>query len=305
MKDNTYVKIKTEKIRLCREDKIYYTSCYIIVALLTLLVFYPILYILAASFSDGNAVVSGKVWLWPVDVSLQGYKVMLGYKSVWIGYRNTIFYTMVGTVINIAMTMICAYPLTRKNLRGRKIIMFIFTFTMFFGGGMIPSYLLVKNLKMLDTVWALLLPGAMSVYNMIVARTFMQSNIPDELLEAAKIDGCSDSKFFFGVVLPLSKTIIAVLAMWYAVGHWNSYFSAFLYLKDKNLYPLQIYLREILVQNQFKADQYDPDLAVETIATQAVLKYCLIVISTAPLMMVYPFFQKYFVKGVMLGSIKG
>ena len=283
------------KMRLCRQDRIYYTISYILIGLLTLLVLYPIIYVVSSSFSSGKAVASGKVWLLPVEPSLLGYKAVLKYRNVWLGYRNTIFYTVVGTLINIAMTMACAYPLARKGLRGRKFFTFLFTFTMIFSGGMIPGYILVKNLHMINTVWAMLIPGAMSVYNMIVARTFIQNTIPDELLEAAKMDGCSDARFFFQIVVPLSKAVIAVLALWYAVGHWNAYFNAFLYLSNKQLYPLQIFLKDILVQNQFSADMLDPEVAQAMQNMQDLLKYSMIVIATVPVFCFYPFAQKYFV----------
>lgn len=294
------------KIKLCMQDRIFYIICYTMIILLTLLVLYPIIYIVSASFSSGSAVAQGKVWLYPVEFSLEGYKAVLKYKSVWIGYRNTIFYVIAGTLINVVITMFCAYPLARKKLRGRSFLSFLFTFTMLFSGGMIPNYILIKNLHMTNTIWAMLIPGAMSVYNMIVARTFIQNNIPDELLEASKIDGCDDIRFFFQMVLPLSKAILAVLALWYAVGHWNSYFNAFLYLTDKNLYPLQIFLRDILVQEDISADMItDIEAASDLQYLKLLLKYSTIVVSTAPLFTFYPFVQKHFVKGVMIGSVKG
>jgi multiple sugar transport system permease protein/putative aldouronate transport system permease protein len=204
------------------------------------------------------------------------------------------------------MTLICAYPLARRGLPHRGVITFFITFTMLFNGGMIPSYILLRDLRMLNTVWALLIPGTISVYSMIIARTFIANSIPDELLEATQIDGCSDFKYFFLFVLPLSKAVIAVLAMQYAVGHWNAYFNAFIYLTKQELYPLQIFLREILVMNQIAAsDIVDPEAAVAMQGMADLLKYSLIVISTAPILCIYPFFQKYFVKGVMIGSIKG
>lgn len=294
------------KVKLGRNDKIFFIICYTIIILLTILVLYPIIYIISASFSDAAALARGEVWLWPVDFSLDGYRAVFNYDKVWIGYRNTIFYVVVGTVINVAMTLICAYPLSRKGLPGRSFFAYLFSFTMLFGGGMIPNYLLVKSLGMVDTVWAMLIPGAMSVYNMIVCRTFIQSNIPDELLESSKIDGCNDFMFFFKMVLPLSKAIIAVLTLWYAVGHWNAYFGAFLYLYDENLYPLQIFLRDILISSDFSADLLmDAEELASMQSLKLLLKYSLIVVSTAPLFTIYPFLQKYFVKGVMIGSVKG
>ena len=295
---------KNEKSGILRSDRRFYSVCYLLIGVLTIIVLYPIVYVMATSFSSPAAVARGEVWLWPVDLSLEGYKAVLQYKDVWIGYRNTIFYTLVGTLMNISLTLACAYPLSRKQLHGRVPIMFLFTFTMLFGGGMIPNYILIKNLKIMNTIWAMLLPGCMSVYNMIVARTFIQQNIPNELLEASKMDGCSDARFFFQVVLPLSKAIIAVLALWYAVGHWNAYFNAFLYLSDKELFPLQLFLKSVLVQNEF-ATMIDPELAEQMTEMRNLIKYALIVVSTAPLFAFYPFVQKYFVKGVMIGSVKG
>ena len=285
-------------------DRLFYTISYLLVGLLTILVLYPIVYVVSASFSSPEAVTRGQVWLLPVDFSLKGYTAVLKYKDVWIGYRNTIFYTVVGTLLNIGMTMACAYPLSRKRLHGKGPIMFLFTFTMLFSGGMIPNYILMRNLKIMNTVWVMLLPGCMSVYNMIVARTYIQSNIPDELLEASRMDGCGDTRFFFQIVLPLSKAVVAVLMLWYAVGHWNSYFNAFLYLSDKELFPLQLFLKNVLVQNDF-ATMIDPELAEQMTEMRNLIKYALIVVSTAPLFAFYPFVQKYFVKGVMIGSVKG
>lgn len=292
------------KIKTSGNDRVFYFFCYLIVGFLTLLVLYPMVYVISASFSSPSAIARGEVWLWPVDISLDGYKSVFQYPHIWIGYRNTIFYTVFGTLINVAMTMLCAYPLTRKGLHGKTFFTFLFTFTMLFGGGMIPSYILIRKLGIMNTIWSMLLPGSMSVYNMIVARTYIQSNIPSELLEASKMDGCNDILFFFRIVLPLSKAVIAVLSLWYAVGHWNSYFNAFLYLSDKNLYPLQIFLKDILVQGEFSG-LIDPDMAEQLQNLRNLIKYALIVLSTAPLFAFYPIVQKYFVKGVMIGSVKG
>jgi len=199
----------------------------------------------------------------------------------------------------------CAYPLSRKDLDGRGFFTFLFSFTMIFSGGMIPSYILMRNLGLLNTIWAMTIPGAISVTNMIVVRTFFQTSIPSELLEASKLDGCSDLQYLFRVVLPLSQAVIAVITLFYAVGHWNAYFNAFLYLSRQSLFPLQLFLREILVQNQFSSDMMDPDAAESMIGLYEVLKYAIIVMSTAPLMCFYPFAQKHFVRGVMIGSLKG
>lgn len=297
---------KKRKIQRCKSDKIYYTVSGVILALLLVAVAYPLIYVLSASFSSGNAVSSGRVVLWPVEFSLEGYKAVFGKSDIWSAYGNTILYTVVGTFINVAMVMSAAYPLSRADLKGRNVIMVVFTFTMFFSGGMIPFYILLTNMKMIDTFAVMVIPGALSVYNLIIARTFIQSNIPKELFEAASIDGCSDSQYFFKIILPLSKAILAVLTLFSAVGHWNSYFNAMMYLNTRSRMPLQIILREILIMNQIDYSTVtNPERLMELANMGDVLKYALIVVSTAPILCVYPFIQKYFIKGVMIGSIKG
>lgn len=287
-------------------DKIFYAVIAVVITILTVLVLYPILYIISASFSSSAAVMEGRVWVWPVDFSLEAYKAVFKYSDIWLGYKNTIIYTVFGTIVNVAMAMICAYPMARRDLWGKDALSFFFAFTMLFGGGMIPNYILIKNLGLLNNPMAMIIPGAMSVYNMIVARNFIQNNIPGELLESAKIDGCSDFQFFFKIVLPLSKAIIAVLTLWHAVGHWNSYFSAFLYFTEKELYPLQIFLREILVQSAVSTEAVsDVADALQMQNLKQLLKYAVIVVSTVPLFSFYPFVQKHFVKGVTIGSVKG
>ena len=296
---------KHHPIRDTLGDKLFYAGCYLITALFMLAVLYPLVYILSASFSSAEAITSGRMWLYPVDFSLVGYKYILKYDAIWLGYRNTLLYTFAGTLINVAMTMTCAYGLSRRGMRGRRFFTMLFTFTMIFSGGMIPNYLLMKNLKLLNTVWCMLLPGAISAYNLIVAKTFIENSIPGDLLEAARIDGCSDVRFFFSIVLPLSKAILAVLLLMYAAAHWNAYFNAFLYLTDKKLYPFQIFLRQILVQSNMSADMLDPEAMAQMQTLQQILKYAVIVVSTAPMLCLYPFLQKYFRQGVMIGSIKG
>ena len=296
---------KHHPIRDTLGDKLFYAACYLITALFMLAVLYPLVYILSASFSSADAITSGRMWLFPVDFSLVGYRYILKYDAIWLGYRNTLFYTFAGTLINVAMTITCAYGLSRRGMRGRRFFTMLFTFTMIFSGGMIPNYLLMKNLKILNTVWCMLLPGAISAYNLIVAKTFIENSIPGDLLEAARIDGCSDVRFFFSIVLPLSKAILAVLLLMYAAAHWNAYFNAFLYLTDKRLYPLQIFLRQILVQSNMSADMLDPEAMAQMQMLQQILKYAVIVVSTAPMLCLYPFVQKYFRQGVMIGSIKG
>lgn len=297
--------MKQNRIQESMGDRVFYIINGTILVILTLTVLYPIVLVLSNSFSSPNAVASGRVFLWPVELSVEGYKRVLENPNVYKGYFNSAFYTIVGTIINLIMTMICAYPLARKDLPYGGFFSLLFAICMLFGGGMIPSYILVNQLGLMNTRWALLLPGALSIYNMIIARTSIQS-IPGELLEAAYIDGCSDARYFVQVVVPLSKATIAVLALYYAVGHWNSYFSAFLYLSDRNKYPLQIVLREILIMGQIAAEDIsDPDSAAEIQGLAELLKYALIVVSSLPMMIIYPFAQKYFLKGVMIGSIKG
>jgi len=295
-----------KKVKLPNDDKIYYTIAYSSVILLTFLVVLPLINIFASSFSSPAAVNAGKVVLWPVDWSIAGYIRIFSNQRVWIGYRNTILYTVAGTLINVSITLFCAYALARKGLPHKGFFSFLFVFTMLFSGGLIPTYMLVRDLRMLNTIWAMMLPGAMGVYQMIVTRTFIQSNIPAELLEMAKIDGCNDFNFFVRFVLPLSKPVIAVISMQYAVGHWNAYFDAFIYLTNRDLFPLQSYLREILIMNQMLAIDYvDPETAVAMQGLADLLKYSLIVVATVPILCVYPFIQKYFVHGIMIGSLKG
>ena len=231
---------------------------------------------------------------------------MFNTSTVWTGFINSLFYTVVGTTINLVMTLTAAYCLSRRDLPGRNGIMLLFTFTMFFSGGMIPSYMMVQSLGILNTRWALLLPGAIGVYNLIVARTFIINSIPLELLEASQMDGCSDVMYYLKVVIPLSKAIIAVLVLFYGVGHWNAYFNAMIYLHDKSLYPLTLFLREILMASQIDPSTVqDPELQARLAEMAGAIKYSLIVVSMVPVLIIYPFVQKYFVKGVMIGSVKG
>lgn len=294
------------KIKNTVDDKIFYAIVFTISTLFLITVIYPLVFILSSSFSSGAAVQSGQVMLWPVGFTLKGYQEVFNYGEVFTGFRNTLFYTFFGTLFSLTVTFAAAYPLSRKDFVGRGFFSFLFAFTMLFSGGMIPTYLLVKDLHLINSVWVMIVPGALSVYNMIVTRTFIQTNIPNELFEASQIDGCSDSRYFFSIVLPLSKSIIAVMALFYAVGYWNSFFNALLYINDRKLYPLQLILREILVNNQFDASTaLDPELMQAKQGLGELLKYSLIVVTTVPILFVYPFVQKYFVKGIMIGSVKG
>ena len=287
-------------------DRAFNITNYVILFLFLLAVAYPIIYVVSASFSSPRAVTSGDVWLWPVDATLEGYDAVFKSDRIWIGFRNSLFYAIAGTLVNVVMTILAAYPLSRKDFPGRNIIMFFFVFTMLFGGGLIPTYLVVRDTHLLNTPFAMIVPGALSVYNMIITRTFFQQTIPDELLEAARIDGVTDFRFVRDVVLPLSGPIIAVNALFYAVAHWNAFFNALIYLTDPDLFPLQLVLRDILVQDNIDpASMQNVTEALRRQELARVLKYALIVVATAPVLIIYPFVQKHFVKGVLIGSLKG
>ncbi|MCI9665373.1 MAG: carbohydrate ABC transporter permease [Lachnospiraceae bacterium] len=289
------------------QDTIVYFINYILLTVLLVVVLYPLIYIISCSFSSGDALMSGRVKLFPVDLTLQSYKAVFKYQSIWTGYRNSIIYAIVGTLISMVLTLFAAYPLSRDDFRGKKIFTVIILFTMMFSGGLIPTYLLVKNLDLMDTIWAVVLPGAVNAYNIIVARTFFANTIPKELQEAAEMDGCTDFRFFVRIVIPLSTPIIAVLSLWVVVGLWNSYFGPMIYLNSQEKYPLQLVLRRILLLSQVNLNQsnIDPETIRKNQYLGEMLKYGTIIISTLPLMIVYPFVQKYFVKGVMIGSVKG
>ncbi|WP_413467459.1 carbohydrate ABC transporter permease [Metabacillus niabensis] len=292
--------------RRSKEDKIFDLINIFLVAIMVLLVVYPLYFIVIASISNPNMIYEGKVWLLPKDITFEGYQRIFSDSKIWLGYKNSIIYTFVGTLVNVSCTLMAAYALSRRDLYGRNLIMFLFLFTMFFSGGLIPTYLVVKNLGLLNTMWALILPKAVAVWNVIVARTFFQTSIPNELLEAAKIDGCSDAKFFWKIVLPLSKPIVAVMVLFYAVGHWNSYFDALIYLNNEDLYPLQLILRNILIQNEASTQMMsDIDSLAAKQRVSELIKYGVIIVASIPLLVLYPFVQKYFVKGVMIGGIKG
>lgn len=287
------------------EDRILYIVVNLILGLFTLIVLLPLIHIVAASFSSGTAVSTGRVLLWPVDFSLVGYETVFGHRLILSAYRNTIFYTVAGTLINLVLTLTCAYPLSRRDMPMKRGFMLIFLITMFFSGGLIPTYMLMAQIKFVNTIWAMLIPGAVSVYNMILVRTYFSNSIPNELLEAAQIDGCSDARYFFSIMLPLSKPIIAVVTLYYAVAHWNAYFNGMMYLNDQDLYPLQLVLRQILIASQIDLQDLDVESMIARQGLADLLKYSLIVVSTAPIMCVYPFVQRYFIKGVMIGSVKG
>jgi putative aldouronate transport system permease protein len=292
------------KIRESAGDRILVIAIYIILSLVLIVVLYPLIYIVSSSISSPAAVVSGKVWLWPVDLSFKGFQTILKTPLIMTGYGNSLFYMSAGTLISVTMTVMLAYPLSRNTFFGRKGILMLVMFTMLFGGGLIPTYLVVKELGMIDSRWALLIPNAIWVWQVIIARSFFQTAIPSELVEASEIDGCSDWRFLASVVIPLSKPILAVLVLMYAVGQWNAYFDALIYLKSDKLYPLQLVLRSIIIQNN-SAGAMDISVQVQRAQLAELLKYALIVVATLPVLIIYPFVQRYFVQGMLVGSVKG
>lgn len=301
------MKGKKNRIRQSVADNVFDVINHLLLVVVLVLILYPLIYVVSCSFSDSEAVVAGRVWLLPVEPTLMGYTAVFQNSQIVSGYLNSLFYVVVGTSLNLVMTFMAAYPLARKNvICGKSVIMFFLTFTMMFKGGMIPGYLLMNKLKLVNTRWAMIVPGALAVWNVIITRTFLSSNIPEEIYEAAELDGSSDMSTFFRIVLPLSGTIIAVNALFYAVGHWNSYFNAMLYLRNAKMFPLQIVLRNILIKNQLEAGMLsDVRELAQKEAIRTLLKYSLIVVASVPVMMIYPFVQKFFVKGVMIGSVKG
>jgi len=298
-----------EKVSHIREpwsDRVSMVVIYIILSIILLCVAYPLIYIISSSFSSSAAVTSGKVWLFPVEPTWYGYQAVFQYPQIWTGYLNSVIYTVLGSIISVALTIMMAYPLSRKTFMSRKVIMWALLFAMLFSGGLIPYYLVIKSLHLLDTRWAMILPGALNIFSIIVAKTFFQSSIPNDLYEAAQLDGCNDTRFLTLIVLPLSKPVIAVLLLWAAVSNWNSYFNALIFLNSENLYPLQLVLREILVLNNVSTNSItlSPEQLKQFEDMKTLLKYSVIVIASIPVLILYPFIQKYFVKGVMVGSIK-
>ncbi|HET6484783.1 MAG TPA: carbohydrate ABC transporter permease [Spirochaetia bacterium] len=292
-------------MRRARADVIFDTANVFIVSLFFLLILYPLYFILIASISNPDYVNSGAITFLPRGLTLEGYARTFREASVWRGYRNTILYTALGTTINVSLTITAGYALSRRELVGRSLIMRLIVFTMLFSGGLIPTYLIVKGLGMTNTIWAMVIPNAVSAWNLIIARTYLQASIPPELLEAALVDGCSYGRFFWEVVVPLSGAIIAVLALFYSVAHWNSFFNGLIYLQDYARYPLQLILRDILLGYQASGAADDAKTLQEMQRIADLMKYALILVASLPVMVLYPFLQRYFVKGVMIGAIKG
>lgn len=299
---------KNTAIRLSKGDRIMDTTINVVMALLFLIVLYPLVYVVSSSFSSGEAVFSGKVILWPVDFSTFGYEIVLKFPKVWIGYKNTIINTVLGTCMNVFTTTLVAYPLSRREFQGKGFYMFIFMFTMWFGGGLVPSYILMSDLGLVNNRLAVLLTGLVSVSNMVVMRSFFRSSIPGDLHDAARVDGISDIGYLVKIVLPLSKAIFSVITLYYAVAHWNAYFSAMIYLREPSMVTLQQVLKDLLAQANPSLDDIQGLTAeeVENMQYSAdLMKYSLIVVSSAPILCAYPFVQKYFERGVMIGSVKG
>ncbi len=286
-------------------DRILTGSVWILLLIIMVVILVPLMFVLASSFSDPSAVSSGKVLLWPVDFSLVGYQAIFQSPSILRGFINSVEYTLVGTIISVTLTLFAAYPLSRVDLQIRGPVMFLFTVTMFFSGGMIPTYLVVSKLHLIDTFWAMIIPSAMGVWNVILTKTYIQSSIPLEIYESASIDGCSDWKYFTSMVLPLSKPIIAVMVLLYAVGKWNDFFSGLLYLNDSARQPLQMILRNILVMSDSVGINMNLAQQMNRQELKTLLQYSLIVVSSVPVLLLYPLIQKHFVKGIMMGSIKG
>ncbi len=297
---------RIQRVRLSAQDALFDAANYVILSLALLAVLYPLYFIVIASFSDPAYVNAGQVLLLPKGITFEGYARILAHAELWNGYRNTVFYTILGTTINVSLTLTAGYALSRKDLAGRRLVTRLLVFTMLFQGGLIPRYLLVKNLGMTNTIWAMVIPNAVTVWNLIIARTFFQSTIPDEMLEAAVMDGCSTTRFFFRIVLPLSPAIIAVLTLFYGVGHWNAFFDALIFLRNKKLYPLQIILRDILIAAQLQNEMVsDAESIEEKMRVAETIKYGVIIFASIPVLILYPFLQRYFVKGVLIGAIKG
>lgn len=292
--------------RQTKEDKVFDLVNAALIALLLLVIVYPLWFVIIASVSNPAQVIGGQVILLPKGFSLEAYRMVFRDSMVMTGYRNTLIYTVTGTVINVVMTVLAAYPLSRRDWVGRGFFMGLLMFTMFFSGGIIPTYLMMNQLGMINTIWAMILPGAVSVYNTIIMRTFFINSIPGELQEAAQVDGCSNTRLLLQIVLPLSKQILAVMVLFYGVGHWNAFFNALIYLTESKRYPLQLVLRSILIQNTASQDMLgDLDTMGSRVMMAETIKYALIIVSTLPMMILYPFLQKFFEKGVMVGAIKG
>lgn len=294
-------------IRLTAEDRVFRFIALLILAVIMISIIYPIWFVLVASFTNPLEIYENPFLIWPKEFNFESYKLVFRDKDFVTGFINSVLYTVVGTTVNVVMNICGAYPLSKRNFKGKKFLMLMFTFTMFFSGGMIPTFLLIDQLGLMNTFWVMIIPSAVGMYNIIIMRTYFQSRIPPDLEEAAKVDGCTNFRLLLQIVLPLSIPIIAVIALYYGVGRWNEYFAAMMYISDRRLYPLQLVLREILLQNQ-ASDMMDivTDSGYsDRMMARLGLKYAVIVVSTVPIFVIYPLVQKFFAKGVMVGAIKG
>ncbi len=298
--------MKTATTRLTGADLVFTILNYAFLSLVLLIAAYPLWFVLIASFSDPNLVWGGKVWIVPQGLTLEGYQNIVSNPNIAIGYRNSILYTCVGTVLNLFMTITAAYPLSRKDFGPRRGLTLLYTVTMFFSGGLIPTYLLVRSLGLINTFWAMILPNAVAFYYIVITRTYFQTSIPEELWESASLEGCSNVRFLRSIVIPLSAPIIAVMTLFYSVGHWNSYFNGLIYLTQKNRFPLQLILREILILSQMQDTIITDTLEAATLQRiSESIKYGVIIVASLPVLMLYPLVQRHFVKGIMIGALKG
>lgn len=293
------------RVKKSKSDKIFDFFLYLIATIIVIIMVYPMYFIVIASISNPTDVSLGNIVLLPKGINFKGYRKLIEYSQLWVGYKNTLIYASLGTIASLIFNIPAAYALSRKDLCGRKLFTIFYLIPMFFTGGLIPTYMVIKDFELLDTIWVMVIPFSVITYYIIVARTFFTNSIPGDLWEAAQLDGCGNLNFFFRIVLPLSKAVIAVIALWTAVGQWNSYFNALIYLRSPELQPLQLVLRNILISNQTISAQSSGAAAVEAKQMADLIKYAVIVISSAPIMCMYPFVQKYFNQGVMLGSLKG
>lgn len=301
------------KKHLSLSDRAFDVTNIILVSIITVIIVYPLIYVLSASISDPVAVNTGQMWLWPTGITFEGFRRVLENSDIWLGYRNTIIYTALGTLLHLIILLPAGYALSRKELMGKKYILWFMLITMFFNGGLIPTYLVIEYLGMIDTIWVMIVPGVVGAWSVLVVRSFFEQTVPDSLVESAKMDGASTITVFLKLVLPLSKPIIAVMALFHAVGLWNQYFNALIYLTDSSMHPLQLILRNILIINQSAGVEgsrasMSMDGTAGSIAEQlqnaSLIQYAVMIVSTLPLLLVYPFIQKYFVKGVLIGSVK-
>ena len=305
MDKNGTTKAVKHKMQESRSDRIFHAIVLILTITTFIVITYPLWFVIIASISNSDLVNQGKVIFLPKDIRFYGFQQIVKDSRIWIGYRNTILYVALGTLLNMIVTMPAAYALSRKEFRARNPVMFYFVFTMYFSGGLVPTYMVVSKLGLIDTPWILILIGALNTYNLIIARTFLQNTIPYELYESAMLDGASHFRIFMGIVMPLSKAIIAVEVLYYAVFHWNDYFNALIYTSSPEVQPLQMVLRRILLQNEAFAGGSGGVQGGYAQSSADQIKYAVIIVSTVPILLAYPFVQKYFEKGVTIGAVKG